>query len=328
MGKKYRNLIGQIAEMDNLWRAYHKARKGKRTSMEHLRFKEHLATHLSVLSQQILDDTYRVGSSRQFRIFEPKPRIITALPFRDRVLQHALCNVIEPVFERVFLPNSYACRTGRGTHSAAIKVQSMIRYMSKRGDVHFLKTDFSAYFASIDRGRLHQAIRAKISCKNTLALIESIIPSSGVGLPIGSLTSQLFANVYGHIVDSWLVHTVGESRFVRYMDDIVILGHSPEYLHALRMRLAWFAEAELGLRFSHWQVSPASRGVNFVGYRIWQTHKLLRRSSVQRAKRKLKRFGKTDDQEAKAKFVAAWLGHAKWADSYNLIRHLKSVSSL
>ena len=328
MGKKYRNLMGRIASTENLWLAYRKAKHGKRKTIEHLRFQEHMATHLATLSSQLSNGAYRVGAARQFRIFEPKPRTITALPFRDRVVQHALCNVIEPIFERTFLPNSCACRVGGGTHLAARKVQSMMRRMEKAGGVYFLKTDFAAYFASIDRARLHQAISAKISCRRTIALIESIVPISGSGLPIGSLTSQLFANVYGNIVDMWLAHEVGESRFVRYMDDIVILGYSPEYLHALRLRLSWFSEAELGLRFSHWQVSPSSRGVNFVGYRIWSTHKLLRRSSVSRAKRKLDGFRRSGNNDARVKFAASWLGHAMWADSYNLIKHLKSIKAL
>lgn len=103
------------------------------------------------------------------------------------------------------------------------------------------------------------------------------------------------------------------------MDDIVLLGHTPEYLHALRIRLSWFAEAELGLRFSHWQVAPASRGINFVGYRIWSTHKLLRKSSVQRAKRKLKVL----QGDKRRRFLVAWRGHARHADCYHLLQSLK-----
>ena len=320
MAHKYRNLIERIAHPDNLWQAYYKTRRGKRTSRECLVFKEHEAMRIARLSYQLLHGLYRQGEFRQFKVTEPKPRLISSLPFSDRIVQHALCNIIEPIFDKTFLPQSYACRTGRGTHSAARQTQALMRRLSKRGQVYCLKTDFSRYFASIDRARLHQAIRQKISCQRTLKLIETIVPPTGTGLPIGSLSSQLFANVYGNLVDQWLVHTVGESRFVRYMDDIVILAHAPEYLHALRLRLAWFAEAKLGLRFSHWSIQPISRGVNFVGYRIWTTHKLLRKASVQRAKRTLKCLPVSS--EVRQKFLAAWQGHAKHADSYNLRKYL------
>lgn len=320
MGRKYRNLIEQIAHPDNIWQAYYKTRRGKRTSRECLVFKEHEAMRIARLSDQLLHGTYRQSEFYQFKVTEPKPRLISSLPFTDRIVQHALCNIIEPLFDKTFLPQSYACRIGRGTHSAARQTQALIRRLSKRGQVYCLKTDFSRYFASIDRTRLHRAIRQKISCRQTLQLIEAIVPPTGTGLPIGSLSSQLFANVYGNIVDQWLVHTVGEGRFVRYMDDIVIFAHTSEYLHVLRMRLACFAETELGLRFSHWSIQPATRGVNFVGYRIWTTHKLLRKASVQRAKRTLKRLPIAS--EARQKFLAAWQGHAKHADSYNLRQYL------
>ncbi|HPQ94787.1 MAG TPA: RNA-directed DNA polymerase [Thiolinea sp.] len=165
---------------------------------------------------------------------------------------------------------------------------------------------------------MHGMLRAKISCRATLELLKEIIPPDKEGLPIGSLLSQLSANLYGHQVDAWLRHDVGEERFVRYMDDIVILAHTPEYLHALRLRLGWFAEAALGLHFSHWQVTPASRGVNFVGYRIWATHKLLRPGSVRRARRKLRKLQGSERQQ----FLAAWRGHAGHADCFNLMERL------
>jgi hypothetical protein len=225
MGKKYKHLFEKIIQPDNLWCAYQKTARGKRTTLEYLVYRQQEASNLKALHQLLLSGQYLPTPPRQFQVFEPK-----------------------------------------------------------------------------------------------LQLIEAIVPPTGTGLPIGSLSSQLFANVYGNIVDQWLVHTVGEGRFVRYMDDIVILAHAAEYLHALRLRLAWFAEAELGLKFSHWSVQPISRGVNFVGYRIWTTHKLLRKASVQRAKRTLKCLPVAS--EARQKFLAAWRGHAKHADSYNLRKYL------
>ncbi len=188
--------------------------------------------------------------------------------------------------------------------------------------LYCLKTDFSKYFASIDRPRLHEIIRRKISCRRTLQLIETMTHPVGVGLPIGSLTSQLFANLYGGAVDRFIHFDLGEQHWHRYMDDIVILGHDPERLRAVRCEIEQFASEYLRLRFSRWSVAPVTRGVNFLGYRIWPTHKLLRRRSVISAKRKIARFRASGDNEALEKFLAAWTGHAGWADVHNLFSSL------
>lgn len=318
MGKKYKNLFPRIVADANLYRAYHQAAKGKRYSVEHLRFRENLAANLGRLRDSIASGRYRPGQPHQFMIYEPKPRLIAAMPFVDRVAEHALCNVIEPIFDGVFLPQSYACRRGKGTHAAARDVQAMLRRMSTE-PVWVLKTDFSRYFASVDRAVLHTEYRRKISCLPTLGLLESMIPAAGRGLDIGRLTSQLSANVIGHVVDRWLVHHLGIRRFARYMDDIVVLAHTRENLALLQHKLEWFARTALGLRFSHWSLQPASLGVNFVGYRIWATHKLLRRDSVMGAKRKLRTL--VDDR--REKFLASWLGHARHADTHNLLTRME-----
>lgn len=323
MGQKYKNLFDQITDPDNLWEAYRKASIGKRSTIGYLLFKQDEAANLAWLRQRLVAGTYRPSEPRTFMVYEPKPREISALPFVDRVAQHAFCNVVEPIFERLFLPQSYACRTGRGTHAAAAAVQAMLRRAIAGGSQPWvLKTDFSRYFASVRRDVLHQEFARKISCPQTLDLLHRFVPADGCGLPIGNLTSQLSANIYGHIFDRWLVHTVGLTRFARYMDDVVVIGHSQEAMALLQMQAAAFARSQMGLRFSHWSVLPWQAGVNFCGYRIWPTHKLLRKSSVIRAKRKLRRFDAAGDTEGRRKFLAAWLGHAQWADTHHLKRHL------
>src|ERR1035437_304310 len=188
MGKKYKNLIQQVSSMTNLYQAYEKAAKGKRYTCGHLQFKQHLAANLKMLSSAILDGSYRPSPPNIFFVNEPKRREISALPFADRVVQHALCNIISTIFERTFLPTSYACRRNKGTHIAAIEAQAIMR----KGYTHWLKMDFSKYFASIDREILYVEINRKISCSATLELINTFLPKIGVGIPIGNLTSQLF----------------------------------------------------------------------------------------------------------------------------------------
>lgn len=323
MGKKHKHLFEQIVAPDNLWAAYHKAARGKRRTLGYLMFRQDEGANIAQLERRLRRGEYRPGAPRTFWVFEPKPREISALPFVDRVAQHALCNVIEPIFDRVFLPQSHACRRGRGTHAAARAVQAMLRRVQRDGgEPWVLKTDFSKYFASIDRAELHREFRRKLACPRTLELLEHFIPPAGTGLSIGNLTSQLAANLYGHIFDRWLVHTVGITRFARYMDDVVVVGYSREAMALLQAQAESFAADRLGLRFSHWSVQPWQRGVNFCGYRIWPTHKLLRRSSVTRARCKLRAFERSGDHVARAQFLAAWRGHAQHADTHNLLTHL------
>jgi RNA-directed DNA polymerase len=323
MTKRYRNLIGKITSPRNIDAALRLTAAGKRLSPGYLDFKEFSALNVADLAREMAQGRYVSGQPHEFHVFDPKKRLISALPFRDRVAQQALCLVIAPIFDRALLPRAFACRPGKGTHAGVVLLQSELRREGREGPLYFLKTDFRAYFASIERKVLWRLIEAKISCRATLALIETMVPRDGIGLPIGSLTSQIFANLYaGATLDRHLQQTLGERVWYRYMDDIVVLGRSSQHLARVKQSIERFSAVELGLRFSKWQIAPVSRGVNFLGYRIWATHKLLRKDSVTRARRKIAAYRAAGDHERLRKFLAAWLGHARWADSANLIRSL------
>ncbi len=324
MGKKHRNLFDKICDPDALWQAYRRAANGKRNGGGYLLFRQHEAANIAQLAVSLKDGSYRPGEPQTFTVYEPKRRQISALPFRDRIVQHALAAVIEPIFERVFLPQSHACRVGKGTHRGAVAAQAIMRRMLRKGaEPWFLKIDFAAYFASIDRSILHREVERKVSCRKTLDLLALFHPPTGTGVPIGNLTSQICANIYGHILDRFLAHTVKQSRFIRYMDDTVIFAYSREYLELLRFRIKWFCQVEMGMNFSHWMIAPITRGINFLGYRIWPTHKLLRPASVARAKKKIARYKKHGCREQLTRFLASWRGHAKWANTHNLLNRLE-----
>lgn len=300
--------------------AYRLTARGKRLSPGFLEFKEFDALNLGQLSFELATGAYRQGVPATFRILDPKPRLITALPFRDRVAQQALCRVIGPLLDRSLLPRAFACRPGMGTHAGVRAVQADLRRLERLAPVQVLKTDFSAYFASIERPVLWRLIERKIGCAATLRIIEAMLPREGIGLPIGSLTSQIFANLYtGATLDRFLQQELGESFWYRYMDDLVVLGHSAAHLRAVKAAIEAYSRERLGLRFSKWSISAATRGVNFLGYRIWSTHKLLRRQSVEGAKRKIARYLAAGETDRLNRFLAAWLGHARHADSHNLI---------
>jgi len=314
MGKRYKNLYHQIANLDSLYQAYAKAQNNRRQSHGFLVFQEYAPANLRSLYETLLDESWEPDPLRQFVIYEPKRRLISAPSFSDRVVHHSLYATIEPIMERTFLPWSFACRIGKGTHAGVRFVQSELR---RGGYTHFLKTDFAAYFPSIDTEILHAEYRRKISCKQTLALLEKIIPRNSVGVPIGALPSQLSANVYGNILDHFLHHH-HKVRFARYMDDVIVLGHDPHHLREVKDSIEQFASERMRMSFSHWSILPISRGINFLGYRIWPRHKLIRKSSVTRARRKARAMIARADYEALERFIGSWAGHINKADVYNL----------
>lgn len=315
MGKRYKNLFDQIVEPQNMWKAYHLARLGRNDFNSVLLFTQDVAKNLESLRTRMINGTYNPGEPRRFVVYEPKPRNIVAVPFQDRIVQHAIHNIINPIFEKVFLPQSFACRKGKGTHRAAMKTQSLMR---KEENKWYLKTDFKSYFASIHGPTLLKEIKRKVSCEKTINLITKFITPNDTGVAIGNLLSQISANIYGHILDRWLVHTKKFSNFVRYMDDMVIFGDNKEELLELRKSMNEFVTNNLHLNFSRWHIKPIHKGVNFCGYRIFPRFKLLRKNSIIRAKRKLKRLV----GEAKDRFLASWSGHITWANTYNLRKRL------
>lgn len=320
MGKKYKRLIDQITDIENLRDAYRKTASGKRMTWGYLEFKEYSELNLDRLRDEMQAGAWTQGKYREFTVYEPKPRNIHALDFKDRLAQHALCNVIGPIFDRTLLPGTFACRTGMGTHAGVRHVQSGLRQTNA---THFLKTDYSKFFPSVNRKVLHEMIEKKISCEKTLMLIRAMIPTTGYGLPIGSLTSQLFANVYGGATDRFIHFDLKAKHWSRYMDDIVIISSNPYELRHWFEDIRNFSLERLEMRISKWQVSPVTRGINFLGYRIWPRHKLMRKQSVTTAKRKIKKLVQLEDQESLKKFIASWRGHASHADTCNLFNNLE-----
>jgi retron-type reverse transcriptase len=327
--KKYKNLYEKIYQFDNLYGAYKKARLGKRYRREVLVFESDLEGELIQLQNELIWDMYKTGDYRVFDIYEPKKRVAAALPFRDRVLQHALISVIEPIFEKRFFFHSYACRPGKGAHAGADVAQKWLREVKRsHGRVYCLKADIKSYFASIDHGILIKILSGRIGCKRTLGLCNHIIDTWSPGVPIGNLTSQLFANIYLNEFDTYIKYVLKVGMYVRYMDDWVVVHHDKEYLHGIwAMAKVWLSE-NLGLELNRkTQVFPVGlrrgRALDFLGYRIWPTHRWLRKGSVKRMRRRMKTIkkrrmnGSMSAMEARQR-INSWIGHASHADSHNI----------
>lgn len=329
MGKRYKNLLEQITNIDNIRLAYKKAVKGgNRYTVSHLRFKENLEANLYLIQEQIKNDVYKHGEYHTFKVYEPKERVISSLPFKDRVVQHAINNIVEPIFEKGFYKTSYACRRNKGTHKGVKAVQSKIRKVIKTGTVYYLKMDFSKYFHSINIDILFKEICRKISDKRVIALLRGFAGDLKVGIPIGNLLSQLFANIYGHIFDRFVKTKLRMKNYFRYMDDTVIVCNSKTELRIIQRKLSLFSRLYMKLKFSKWYINALSKPLNFLGYRITENYKLIRKDSVIRAKRKIKKYLHLCDFEKLKMFISSWSGHLISADSWNLVKFINKENEL
>ncbi len=306
----FNNLFEKVVCFENLYKAYLKARRGKNDSVEVLKFTYHLERNLIVLQKELQNGTYRTGKYRRFVIFEPKRREISALPFRDRVVHHAVCSVIEPVFEKTFLFDSFACRKNKGTHAGAKRLQFFLRKNSK--NCFALKCDVKKYFPSVDHEILKLALRKKIFDKKLLSLLDMIIDSPGgnVGIPIGNLTSQLFANVFLNQLDGFVKQELNAKHYVRYMDDFILLHESKKVLQQWKSKIRLFlCSIKLELSEKKANVFPVWLGIDFLGYRLFAFHRLIRKSTVKRFLRKIK--------PKIANFVSGELSFEKLLESFN-----------
>ncbi|MCB1808134.1 MAG: RNA-dependent DNA polymerase, partial [Candidatus Competibacteraceae bacterium] len=264
--KRLGNLWPQVIAFDNLYRAWRKARKGKSRSTAVVDFELGLEHHLLALQGELLNGIYQPGNYRLFTIYERKARVIAAAPFRDRVVHHALMNIIEPLLDRRFIFDCYACRAGKGTHAAVDRYQHWSRRYR-----YALKLDVRQYFPSIDREHLKAKLRARIKDRSVIELLDRIIDAgpnpNGKGIPIGNLTSQFFANLYLDDFDHWIKETLRAPAYLRYVDDMVLLSDDKRQLADWREHIrARLYQERLQLHPNKAHISPTRCGLNLLGY--------------------------------------------------------------
>lgn len=330
-------LVETMADYGNVQKSYNKARKGKRYRKDVIRFTKKKEENLKRVREDILTQAYEPGAYHYFKVYEPKERQIMALPFYDRVVQHAINNVLEPIFNKRFIFHSYACRKKKGMHKASETLQGWLYGWQKyHGDepLYAIKADIHHYFQSIDHSILKAEIRRVIKDKEALTLIDRIIDHNGnmpdgVGIPVGNLTSQLFANIYLDKLDRFIKHTLGVKHYVRYMDDFILLSPDKGQLREWLAAIETFLRDELRLELNpKTTILAAKNGIDFVGYKHRGTHKKVRRDSVKRMKRKIKWYIKGKiTKEKLQKSVTSWTGHASHADSYNLQKKIITLAA-
>ena len=241
--KRADNLFEQITDLENLKLAYLKAMKGKRYTPAALIYGNKVDENLFSLKVQLENEIYNHGKYRQFKIYDPKERIITAASFEDRIIHHAIMLILEPVFEKQFIFHTYACRKGKGTHKA-------LEYASKKAKQceYFLKLDVRKYFDNVNHTVLKAKLFRIIKDEKCLRLLFSIIDSFGEDnkqLPIGNLTSQFFANFYLSSMDHLVLEKLKPQGYVRYMDDVIIFDNSKSKLMETYRTLNNYVATEL-----------------------------------------------------------------------------------
>jgi len=319
-------LFRGIASFENLLLADRKARRGKGVKRDILAFWLDAERELLRLRDELLSRTWRPGGYRQFVAHESKDRLISAAPYRDRVVHHALMNVIGPILERSFIHDSWASREGKGTHRALVRAARFCR-----ASRFVLKCDIADYFASVDHGILMEIIRRRIADPGALRLADLIVRSApgGKGLPIGNLTSQFFANLYLDGFNHFVKEELHCRRYLRYVDDFAVFGDDAGELAAVRDRMEAYLRDRLNLRLHprKTRVFPVAEGVGFLGFRVFPTHRLLRKTAGYHYRRTLFRLARRlRDGEGAAAEVAnsfrSWSAHAAWGDTHGLRRRL------
>jgi RNA-directed DNA polymerase len=342
--KRHGNLWPQITDFENLLWAARKAQRGKRFRQNVLDFNYHREQKLLQLSRALKNQTYQPGKYQVFQVYSPKPRLISAAPYPDRVVHHALCNVIQPIFERTFIFDSYANREGFGTHRALRRFTHFARTSR-----YILQCDVRKYFPSIDHALLKAIIRRKIKCPDTLWLIDTIIDGSNPqepvieyfpgdtlltplerrrGLPIGNLTSQFFANIYLNGFDHFVKEHLKAAKYLRYVDDFALFADDAVYLAEARIALEHYLDAlRLKIHPIKSQLFETRQGASFVGFRILPDRIRVRNDNLRRARLRLKRLQKAYaynriSVQRLTQSLQSWGAHLKHADTGYLRRNI------
>lgn len=338
-------VFDELTSWENLLLAHRQAALGKRGSRSVASFEHRLEDHLADLRAELIAGSYRPGPYRSFVIHEPKRRLISAAPFRDRVVHHALCNVIEPLFEQHFASASFANRVGKGTHRAVTRAQELAREHP-----FVLQLDLEQFFPSLDLGILRRRLEGRISDPRVLALVDAILVSGeGLlddvyrmvyfpgddlfavnrprGLPIGNLTSQFWANVYLDPLDQFVTNELGCAAWVRYVDDLLLFSNSKATLW--RIKAAVLDKLDRLRLTAHpgAHPRPVTEGFPFLGFTLSPARRRLKRRKGFHFRRKLKadlaawRTGAASGAQVAAS-VQGWLNHVRYGDTLGLQREL------
>lgn len=348
------NGYAEAFSFSGIYRNYRKCRRNKRNSINALRFEINAESNIIKLENQLNKKIYRPSRCILFTAQKPKVREIFASEFKDRVVHHILIEHLASIWERIFIFDSYACRDGKGTHNAVVRLQAAMRSISKNGNVraYYLQLDVKDFFISINKKILFDLVAPKIKDADMLWLAEVTIFSDPTenyvqcgdrhlheqippnktlfgknnerGLPIGNLTSQYFANIYLNELDQYVKHVLKAKHYFRYVDDFIILGTDIKKLREFQDKIEAFLMDRLKLQLhpKRRKLLPIAAGADFLGYIVRHDYILARRRVINNLRAKIKQFeaSKEKDFFALQTTVASYMGHFKWANAYRLIK--------
>jgi retron-type reverse transcriptase len=343
--KTYNSLYDKLYSFDNLMKAFKKARKGKSRKWYVKKFEDNLENNLLQLKYELETLTYHPRSLKRFVIRDPKTRVIHASQFRDRVVHHALCNIIESIFDKTFIYDSYANRKKKGTHAGLKRFDCFKRKVSQNGKLertakddnmvvgYVLKADIRHYFDAVDHEVLINIIKRKVRDEKVIWLVKRILDNHdfkvlGKGMPIGNLTSQFFANVYLNELDYFVKQKLRAKYYLRYVDDFVILHRNKEVLENYKKQINEFLKTlKLELHPEKSKVISLHNGVNLLGFRIFYYYKLPRNSNIRKFEKKLIELIKDYNEgmiskEKLMESVEGWCAYAIHGNTYKLRKKL------
>lgn len=319
--KRYKNLWDEFISEENFRLAAKKAVRSKKNKKSTKKFLADSENLLKKLRQSLMDGTFKTSNYRVFTIYEPKKRDIYELPlYPDHIVHHAIINVLGPIWQRMFIRDSYACIPGRGLHAASKRVMQFVRR-----NKYYLQCDIKKFFPSINHDIMMDILKQKIGDGRLIRVLNDIVRSVGgdTNLPIGNLTSQWMGNVYLHQLDMFVKHILHCHDYLRYCDDFCLFGNDKHALWGYLQRINVFLGNKLKLILSKYFLHQVSHGVNIIGYRHFIKFVLLRPRGVKKIRHRLMNiayYGDTSDHSVGQ--LASAHGWLKWACTYNLINKL------
>jgi retron-type reverse transcriptase len=341
------SLYGELCFYENLLEAFRKAAKGKSGKCYVMEFRKNTKENLLQLQKELVSMTYEPQPMKTFVICDPKTRVISASAFRDRIVHHALCNVIEPIFDKSFIFDSCANRKGKDAHLALERFDKFKKMVSGGGKLirnakdnnmvcgYALKADIKHYFDSVNHEVLIRILKRKIKDDNVMWLIQKILSNhnSDNGMPIGNLTSQFFANVYLNELDYFVKHRLKAKCYIRYVDDFVILNRNKEVLAEWKISIDEFLKSiKLELHPEKSRIYPLHKGINLLGFRVFYHFKLLYKRNIRRFDKRLESLSESYrkgeiSRKCMDRRIEGWLAYAKLANTYNSRRRIREEIS-
>ena len=328
--KTYKNLYPKLCSKENIALAFKKAQKRKSRKPYVIEFKNNLNENLEALRLELLSNIYKPRPLKTFIIRDPKTRKIKKSYFKDRIVHHAICNILEPIFEKRFIYDSFANRKGKGNLNAVKRFDKFKLKVSKNNtrNCHVFKADIKHYFDTVNHNILINILRKKVNDEKLISLISKVLKNNSdtVGMPLGNMTSQFFANVYLNELDQFIKHKLKVKYYIRYVDDFVILHNNKDILESYKGRINVFLKEKLQLEIhpNKSKILFLRKGISFLGFRNFPYHRLLRKANILNMKRKIAEITQKN-YDSLCEFLEGWMAYANHANTYNLRRKIANI---